>query len=106
MMMTEEEALEKGCPYQFKRGSKSKVQKSGNFNAPGGYDFPSPDSLGRCIASQCMAWRWVVDRPIDQPTVSDLEALIDEPDGHVEIKPDGSVVSRTRGYCGLAGKPE
>lgn len=40
-----------------------------------------------CIASECMAWRWGVDKPTG-------------------VKDDGSAVDFIKtGYCGLAGEP-
>lgn len=39
----------------------------------------------RCVASDCMAWRWKPALTID--------------DGRQEVKTE-------RGYCGMAGKPE
>ncbi len=63
MILTEEEARTKWCPHD-------KTERYNNFAAH-----------NRCIASDCMAWRWA--KPIDEF--------------------DGTVV-RT-GYCGLAGKP-
>lgn len=42
----------------------------------------------RCVASECMAWRWA-------------HTHIDDPAGGADLVPDG----QTYGYCGLAGSP-
>ena len=69
-MYTEDEAYEKQCHLRF----------GGTY----------PEMNRPCIASQCMAWRWV-------------RTHINNPDD-----PGGDLIpsSRTYGYCGLAGRPE
>ena len=44
----------------------------------------APTMLARCIADECMAWRWVRVR---------------------EFLGSESLVDTDKGYCGLAGKP-
>lgn len=44
-----------------------------------------PQHIGKCLASECMAWRWV--------------SKINDP----EVRYEGSKEVRW-GYCGLAGK--
>ena len=83
--MTEDEAKERWCP--FYRVSAAGVEADVEL-----YDTrkhnPSPSGQlgdGRCIASDCMAWRW---KSLPEGTSLKLADLdIDE------------------GYCGLAGRP-
>jgi len=69
--MTEDEAKTKWCPHVrqsngYKEGFSKNRESSG---AP---------TDARCIASECMAWRWIIS-PEKAPNAS--------------------------GYCGLAGRP-
>lgn len=66
--MTEEEAETKWCPM---------ARSDGNNRHWG-----SENHIGACIASECMAWRWMTKPSAVEGT---------------GIKPAG--------YCGLAGKP-
>ena len=73
--MTEAEAREKWCPFA------GDIRNYGNTSIGNSH---------RCIASDCMAWRWnktgrSIHRVGEKPMVSDE-------------------VDNT-GYCGLAGKP-
>ena len=57
---------------------------------------PYPDSIGGCIciANQCMAWRWNYEAMVIGETV-----------GGEKIFTNGKrLMSKTDGYCGLAGK--
>ena len=65
MILTEKEAMDKTC--------------CGAFSV-------HPDTDGRCMASFCMAWRWMPDK--------DGDSMKKEGDGFAET-----------GYCGLAGMP-
>lgn len=60
-MLTEKEAKEKWCPYTYRWVTEEKRLTT------------------RCIASECMAWRW----------------------GKFETE---GTENTTKGYCGLAGK--
>ncbi len=104
MLMTEEQAREKIC-HKF-------------LTATGDGDF------GRCLAADCMAWRWGM--PQRQPTyAASMNVRPPVPDAGWE--PDGVLEENTRnlpepnreagekqfrrmwikriGFCGLAGKP-
>jgi hypothetical protein len=61
---------------------------------------PYPDPIGGCIciANECMAWRWHEEFITDHQ----CETFLNE-DGRLEYKPR-PVLSKTYGYCGLAGK--
>ena len=90
-MMTEEQAVGRWCPFG-RIGWMHETAENGvggmtyNRDHEGNGD---PHSL--CLGSACMAWRWVSSLSVDRP------------DGINAI--GGQRVSRTRGYCGLAGRP-
>jgi hypothetical protein len=79
MTMTEEEARKKWCP-----------QVRYFVDADGLGRTNMPEDSCRCIASDCMAWRWSYDwiKPHDT-TLDEYAAL-----------------STTLGYCGLAGSQQ
>ena len=52
----------------------------------------------KCNADTCMAWRWHEEFITDHQ----CETFLNE-DGRLEYKPR-PVLSKTYGYCGLAGK--
>lgn len=70
MLLTEEEAKEKGCHLVI-RGSSAGEHNAVKF-------------LGRCPASQCMAWRWSCWKDHNTAPFSE----------------------NCKGYCGLAGRVE
>jgi len=59
--------------------------------ANGGMQTPTSTGRARwgCIASACMVWRWNIN-------------YVSKPD---DTNFGRTVVSKTDGYCGLAGKP-
>ena len=69
MLVTEEQARKLWCPFAMVGMSRAMPAKGGG------------EECTRCIASECMAWRWTVDDPMKRQGSAD-----------------------TRGYCGLAGK--
>jgi hypothetical protein len=84
MRLTEDDAKTKLCP-----NSMAQVDLHGH-----GVVFEPV----RCVASECMAWRWSVDSNPDVNSFEDIKAgkptyIWDEVDG------------KRRGYCGLAGEP-
>ncbi len=90
MTMTEEQAREKWCPYarsySFEEFQFNTAMASTNREPDG-----APNKACRCIASDCMAWRWKVGPP------TKLEkAEYDET----------NIVSEQRGFCGPAGAPQ
>lgn len=108
MMLTENEAARKWCPFARVAGTLSSAGGSGiggaggppvydtmrgaaiNRDPIGGGDS-SPDGRCKCLASGCMAWRWQSSASMDNP--SRVPGA-----GTQEIKQE-------RGFCGLAGRP-
>lgn len=81
-MKTEGEARKCWCPMY-------RAIAAGNATDIEIYDNRVPafsEGAGRCIASECMAWRQY------EPATCDVET--------------GKEVHPATGYCGLAGKPE
>jgi len=81
--LTEDEARQKWCPHV--RGV---VLHDGELTLTGNTALKSSNSAVRfknpdCIASDCMSWRWSPKRTND-----------------------GRTLDQTKGYCGLAGRPE
>jgi hypothetical protein len=80
--MTEEEAKTKWCPFARTMGIDGDViMPAANrvfmFTGANKLTFPHPEMCA-CIASKCMAWRWVIS-PEKAPNAT--------------------------GFCGLAGRP-
>ena len=75
--MTEDEAREKWCPFVRLQYDHPAINRT--------WDTPNPGKC-RCIASDCMAWRWAEQGhdPDDMPGIGEHPST---------------------GYCGLAGKP-
>ena len=94
MYLTEAEARKKWCPFVRARDFWDGSACSGNADA---FDEKTSDSAdysrnpldSRCIASECMAWRWG--------------------DGVLDSADSGGGAPGTKGndvgYCGIAGKP-
>lgn len=61
MILTEEEALQKWCPYAKATSEGGNAHDAGNryssFN--GSTDYPA---ACQCIASRCMAWQWATTK--------------------------------------------
>lgn len=85
MLLTEEEAKTKWCPFA-RRMPYAEAAEASEIDKIG----INPDYVDEmramypCIASACMAWRWVEELDKDAPG-------------------DEAVFKRERGYCGLAG---
>lgn len=101
-MLTEDEAKKKWCPH-VRLGDEQGV--SASINRAWGRGCPD---AARCIASECMAWRWgpmaelhEIDHaygiPIHDHPLADERYLGEKP-----TKPT-RFVERPKGYCGLAG---
>lgn len=72
--LTEAEAGTKWCPFVRLTAENDRTYPMSNREKPLGKD----GEVTRCIASDCMAWRW-------------------------SYEPDGKSQSTTKGFCGLAG---
>jgi len=88
MMRTEAEAMKCWCP--FSRHYTAQGLDGYPFDPPANRwaDHLNPDPC-RCLASDCMAWRWATNEQMDKE--DEERAGIDAIDVY--------------GYCGLAGKP-
>ncbi|MGI9502699.1 MAG: hypothetical protein ACR2RE_06560 [Geminicoccaceae bacterium] len=89
MLLTEQAAKEKWCPF-------ARVGKDGSGNR---YSFDTDLAAGsafaRCIASDCMAWRW--GNEAQGVPAYEAKPVAGAP-GHFDNAP--------MGYCGLAGRAE
>lgn len=79
MIVTEQEAKTKWCPHARLRSLNGDVAIN---RATDG----SSATRSKCLASECMAWKWVYgNSPAEQ----------------AERKPHGMAVKEPKGYCGL-----
>ena len=98
--MTEDEAKKKWCPQVREIGDDPVAYNRNYVGKP----------VGRCVASECMAWRWSEAKR----TVAFLEAV--QAHMRTQTKPNFNTAvqavvyadragefARTEGYCGLAG---
>jgi hypothetical protein len=93
--MLETVAKTKWCPFARVVATADEQADDATPGAPAGFNRPSvgePNGLRNadCIASECMAWRWITSP------------------GPEASPPEGGPLSSTpelEGYCGLAGKP-
>ncbi len=76
--MTEQDALNKWCPYTRKYHNNGSFNRTEDSVKPGGT---------HCIGSRCMMWRWVKD---------ELTEFVTKGESLPEYKGE-------HGYCGLAG---
>jgi hypothetical protein len=58
MLLTEEEAMEKWCPFAMAPGSHEDRTTAPTVTVSNRVEFGHPYKLCRCLASECMAWRW------------------------------------------------
>lgn len=97
-MMTEQEAATRWCPFArvarvetTNQGASASVVVGGvNRDALG--KSSNPIASCRCIASACMAWRWLYDA---KPKL----------DAKGRRTGRETVTRSESGYCGIAGKP-
>jgi len=80
--MTEDEARKKWCPFARHTQDEAPVANR--------WDSDLNPIQCRCIASDCLAWRWRVTSGVEERMYHDVAA--------------GKEPQR-EGYCGLAGKP-
>lgn len=88
-LLTEEEAKTKWCPYATIFSEDSRHLETAQL--PGGF------VSARCIASECMAWRWEEEEYLN--AMEHYEAV-------TPIEGVACIPPSPRGWCGLAGKPE
>lgn len=84
MLLTEKEARNKWCPF-----TRAEVDGSVINRTALGY---GDDEAWRCIASDCMAWRWTETVYRDPAT-----------DEYSSTKVGSYTENLKRGYCGIAG---
>lgn len=92
--MTAEEAKAKWCPY-----ARTHDDTLSGVNRQ--YDG-RPDMGARCIASECMAWRW---KQVKNEEFTPRTHMMAIAPAHPADLPSPWKDSDTDGYCGLAGKP-
>ncbi len=95
--MNESEARKKWCPMirYIDVDGQPINNRPDKLNMPHDLNPVGDCGYGFCIASECMAWRWV-----DQQTVGDVVDWMGENPG--KNHEDCPVVEPTNGYCGLA----
>ena len=91
--MTENEAKTKWCPHA--RVTTYAMDDGPGMTATNKTSGGAIRDGARCIASQCMAWRWRLEY-----TPAPIPELYD-----VQILSVTTGASKTDGYCGLAGAP-
>ena len=77
MLLTEEQAKQKWCPWARIARDGSGIGNRYSFDN----DLATDSAFARCIASDCMAWRWT------------------------DCSSKAVAGRKVEGYCGLAGKP-
>lgn len=115
MLLTEDEARQKWCP--FSRGVTAtasipaEICNSTSFNRFGieGEDPQTPrlPQVCFCIASGCMQWRWAIWFPAEETDPYRKVRYVEDWQSAIvfaanEYGKNGIV----KGFCGLAGKPE
>jgi len=112
-MLTESDAKQRWCPWaraEITDGDGSPLASANRLAAVGheGPDIEWPDA--RCIASDCMAWRWDELRDTRERKLVNKKTGAEEFSGTtadtewVLVNPLERMPQRM-GYCGLAGKP-
>jgi hypothetical protein len=101
MYLTEEDAREKWCPFARVASSETEAA-SANRGLPG--DGRGP--VG-CIASECMAWRTKTKPVLIERATGRFVRYSYPGDSYSSDKyMVDQVADHSKGYCGLAGKPE
>jgi hypothetical protein len=108
--MTEDEAKKKWCPFSRVRGeyddgnielgSWNRWDLSNAKNDTLAYRVGSNLEVVRCIASECMAWRWVQKMMNEDDFDQNMVAL-----SYPKKRVKAIYENTENGYCGLAGKP-
>ena len=90
MIVTQEEAMTRGCPLRVTRRAMTMDELTAAFmpGQLGNGTIPTVSGFAPCLHEQCMAWRWA-DPGMDSAKLPDSYRADDHP----------------RGYCGLAGTP-
>lgn len=99
MLLTEEQAKEKWCPYKYRM----------SYGAPANEDpecfaeyVTEQTAAHPCIASACMAWRWTPKRSL---VFGDWRDENDELQGEAREQTNYEG-DEPRGYCGAFGRPD
>ena len=104
--MTEEEAQSKWCPFAIQaHGFINHRTDTGGYaasNIGGGINRSPQDApVTKCIASECMAWRWATEpNPEWKPDHSMMW-----PPSDTRFGEQPYIADKKNGFCGLAGKP-
>lgn len=101
-MHTEAEAKKKWCPEAriiAVNNSGDHVQVAGNGRAEKGGGI---HRTTMCIASDCMHWRWA-QKPNPDWKPGGAIGIYPAPDRRFDTPP--YIEDRTKGYCGLSGRP-
>jgi hypothetical protein len=93
-MHTEEQARTKWCPHV--RVSDGSWNRKWSLNTDG-----KGQERARCIASECMAWRWF-DDVTDDGTACNHKPTAKAPRVSEPPPAMGRPLAERRGYCGLA----
>ena len=105
MLLTEEQARRKECraapPVQF-NGAMRRNEQTGEMEPMPGFERPM---FLPCVASNCMMWRWV-RKPNPHWTPAEHAVSAFYPPRDARNDPPPYIEDTTRGYCGLAGRPE
>jgi hypothetical protein len=116
MMLTEEQAKEKWCPFARFNIVSRNMPSPGPMNRAGddrGEDMNPRQA--RCIGSQCMAWRRVPQYEVHHHVNACRKPELDRPPGdgwQLQPEQNGHNAYWTRenaiakGYCGLAGQEQ
>lgn len=89
MILTEEEARARWCPYSRSVGM---IRDGGNINRiTSGYNRHDGGDIPACIASSCMVWRFA-----EAKVIRDIDLVTSD------VEPEKPRL----GYCGAATKPE
>ncbi|MDR3439848.1 hypothetical protein [Telmatospirillum sp.] len=98
MLMTEEEARKKWCPHVRFAATADESNAANRWNDANG----NPPSC-RCLASECMSWRWLWLDP-NGPNVRLPEDCAAATTGEVHKRITNETYEPA-GFCGLAGRP-
>lgn len=95
MILKEEEAKAKWCSHVRHSNFSNDENASNRYGRIEDDEFNDNPEEARCIASECMQWRWATKvNPEYHKYAGDLDST------------PKRIVDKDRGYCGPAGKPD